>query len=114
MKGSSLPDSVVVRVSRGTFDPARLADVQRMSTETARYLVPAIRRLPGLVEYFAAVAPGGSIVHVSIWESETAAQQMGSLKEMVVDARHAAEAVGVSFMPIVNHPLSWFVEPATE
>jgi hypothetical protein len=114
MKQTLLSEGVVVRVSRGTFDPSRLADVQRMSSDTARYLVPAIQRLPGLIEYFAAIAPAGSIVHVSIWESETAAQQMASLKEMIVDARRAAEAVGVVFTPIVNHPLSWFVEPKGE
>jgi hypothetical protein len=32
---------------------------------------------------------------------------MASLKEMIVDARHAAEAVGVTFIPIVNYPVSW-------
>lgn len=33
---------------------------------------------------------------------------MGDLKEMVVDARAAAAALGVTF-PIVNHPLSWHI-----
>jgi hypothetical protein len=32
---------------------------------------------------------------------------MASLKGMSVDARHAAEAVGVMFIPIVNYPASW-------
>jgi hypothetical protein len=72
-------------------------------------LTPAIRKLPGLIQYFAAVSPSGSIVHVSIWESDAHAQQMSSLKEMIVDARQDAEAVGVQFTPIVNHPISWTV-----
>lgn len=99
----------VVRVSRGTFDPARYAEVERMSRETGTYLIPAIRRLPGLVSYFAALSPSGSMVHVSIWDSEAHAQQMNSLKEMIVDARNAGTAAGVEFAPIVNHALSWEV-----
>ena len=99
----------VVRVSRGDFDPARLAEVDQMARETSAYLVPAIKALPGLVHYFAAVSPTGSMVHVSIWKSDAHAQQMGKLKEMVVDARRAAEAVGVRFIPIVNYPISWSV-----
>jgi hypothetical protein len=78
-----------------------------MTRETAAYLVPAIQRLPGLLHYSAAVSPSGSVVHVSFWESEERAQQMGRLKEMIVDARKDAEAVGVEFAPIINYPISW-------
>lgn len=104
---SKLMPGAVVRVSRANFDPARYAEVERMSRETAAYLIPAIRRLPGLVSYFAALSPSGSMVHVSIWDSEEHAQQMSSLKEMIVDARNAFTAAGVEFTPIVNHPVSW-------
>jgi hypothetical protein len=97
---SKLPPGAVVRVSRGEFDPARYPEVERMSRETGAYLIPAIRRLPGLVSYVAAVSPAGSIVHVSIWDSEPHAQQMSSLKEMIVDARNASTAVGVQFAPM--------------
>ncbi len=104
-----LPSSAVVRVSRGNFDPSRFADVDRMTRDTGTYLVPAIQRLPGMLGYFAAVAPSGSMVHVSLWESDEKAQQMAGLKEMIVNARHDAEAVGVSFIPIVNYPIAWHI-----
>jgi hypothetical protein len=78
-----------------------------MTRETGNYLIPAIKRLPGLISYFAAVSLSGSMVHVSLWDSDDHAQQMGRLKEMIVDARSAAEVVGVQFSPIVNHPVSW-------
>jgi hypothetical protein len=107
---TKLPATAVVRVSRGNFDPARLADVERMARDTGAYLVPAIQALPGLIHYFAAVSPTGSMVHVSIWESDAHAQQMTRLKEMIVDARQAAEAVGVTFIPIVNYPIAWTIE----
>jgi hypothetical protein len=42
---------------------------------------------------------------VSIWESPEAAEQMGRLKEMIVEARNDAERVGVTFIPILNCPI---------
>jgi hypothetical protein len=109
MTTTTLASSAVIRVSRGTFDPARFAEVERMTRETGKYLIPAIRKLPGLVEYFAAASPTGSIVHISIWETDEYAQQMSRLREMIVNARNDAEAVGVTFVPIVNYPVSWAV-----
>jgi quinol monooxygenase YgiN len=104
-----LPDAAVVRVSRGNFDPARFAEVHAMTIATGRYLIPAIRQLPGLISYYAAASPDGSIVHVSIWESDEHAQQMSRLKVMIVDARNDAEKAGVTFLPIVNYPIDWSV-----
>jgi hypothetical protein len=97
----------IVRVSRGNFDPARFAEVERMTRDTAAYLIPAIGRLQGLVGYFAGTSPSGSIVHVSLWESDAQAQEMSKLKQMVVDARQDAEKVGIEFTPIVNYPIAW-------
>jgi hypothetical protein len=101
------PPGAVVRVSRANFDPARFAEVEQMTRDTGRYLIPAVSQLPGLLSYFAAVSPTGSAVHVSVWESDEHAQQMSRLKEMIVDARKAAEAVGAEFIPIVNYPITW-------
>jgi hypothetical protein len=99
----------VIRVSRADFDPARFAEVDRMARDTGNYLIPAISRLPGLAGYFVGASPTGSMVHVSVWDSDAHAQQMGDLKEMVVNARRDAEAVGVEFTPIVNYPITWHI-----
>jgi hypothetical protein len=104
---SILPPTSVIRVSRGSFSPVRFAEVEQMTRDTGAYLIPAIKQLPGLIGYYAAVANSGSIVHVSLWESDESAQQMASLKEMIENARGDAEAVGVSFAPIVNFPIKW-------
>jgi hypothetical protein len=106
---AALPEGAIVRVSRGTFDPARFAEVQAMTIATGRYLVPAISRLPGLISYYAGASPDGSMIHVSIWDSDQHANQMGRLKEMIVDARNDAEKAGVSFLPIVNYPVDWVI-----
>jgi len=99
----------VVRVSRGKFDPDRFAEVQQMAVATSLYLIPAIQRLPGLISYFAGASPDGSMVNVSVWDSNEHAAQMDALKEMMVDARRDAEAVGVEFINVVNYPIAWTI-----
>ncbi|MBP1851424.1 hypothetical protein [Rhizobium halophytocola] len=103
----SLPDTAVVRVSRASFEPGQFAAVDAASKKTAEYIIPAIRRLPGLLHFYAGVSPKGSIVQVSIWDTDEHAAQLDHLKEMVVDGRRDMEAAGVTFTPVVNHPIDW-------
>jgi hypothetical protein len=109
MAHSQIPPGAVVRVSAGSFDPAQFAAVERMRHEVGAYLIPAITPLEGLLGYYAGTSREGSIVDVSLWSTDEHARQMGQLKEMVVDARGAAEALGITFVPIINHPLSWHI-----
>lgn len=102
-----LPGAGVVRLSRGTFDPARFAEVEQMNRHVGEYLVPAIRQLAGLTAYFTGVSPSGSMVNVSFWDTSEHADQMSHLPEMVVRARQEFDGLGMSFIPIVNHPLGW-------
>ena len=78
-----------------------------MNKKTSEYLIPAIKRLPGLIHFYAGVSPGGSAVQVSVWDTEEHAMQLDHLTEMTVDARGEAEAVGVAFTPIINYPVGW-------
>ena len=80
-----------------------------MNKKVSGYLIPAIQRLPGLVHFYAGVSPEGSMVNVSVWDSEEHAAQMDRLKEMTVDARGETEAAGVTFIPIVNYPINWTI-----
>jgi hypothetical protein len=105
----SLPATAVVRVSRGSFDPSRFAEVDAVNTKVSQYLVPAISRLPGLIHWYAGVSPEGSIVNISVWDSDEHAAQMDRLKEMTVDARGEMDAVNVTFIPIVNYPVNWTI-----
>jgi hypothetical protein len=104
-----LPATAVVRVSRGSFDPGRFAEVDAVNKKVSEYLIPAIRRLPGLIHFYAGVSPEGSVVNVSVWDSDEHAAQMGRLKEMTVDARGEMQAAGVTFTPIVNYPVDWTI-----
>jgi hypothetical protein len=105
----SLPATAVVRVSRASFDPSRFAEVDAMNKRTSAYLIPAIKRLPGLIHFYSGGSPKGSIVQVSVWDSDERASQLDHLTEMIVTARREAEAVGVTFNPIVNYPIGWTI-----
>jgi hypothetical protein len=105
----SLPANAVVRVSRVNFDPSLFAEVDALNTKQAEYLIPAIKQLPGLIHWYAGVSPDGSMEQVSVWDSEEHAAQMDRLKEMAVVARGEMEALGVTFIPIVNYRISWTI-----
>jgi hypothetical protein len=105
----SLPTTAVVRVSRGSFDLSRFAEVDAVNKKVSAYLVPAIQRLPGLIHWYAGVSPEGSMVMVSVWDSDEHAARMDRLKEMTVDARGEMEVVDVTFFPIVNYPVNWTI-----
>ena len=105
----SLPATAFVRISRATFEPGRFAEVDAMNTKTSEYLIPAVKQLPGLIHFYACVSPEGQAVHVSVWDTEAHAKQLDTLKEMAVTARAEAEAVGVTFHPIVNYPVGWTI-----
>lgn len=105
----SLSATAVVRVSRGNFDPSRFAEIDALNEKVSEYLIPAIKRLPGLIHWYAGVSPEGSIMNVSVWDSDEHAAQMDQLKEMTVVARGEMEAAGVTFTPIVNYPINWTI-----
>ncbi|MBU3064338.1 hypothetical protein KO481_22740 [Nocardia sp. NEAU-G5] len=105
-----LPASAVVRVSRATFAPNLFAEVDTLNTKQAEYLIPAIEQLPGLIHFYSGVSPEGSIMQISVWDTDEHAAQLNGLKEMAVVARGEAEAVGVTFeRPIVHYPIDWTI-----
>ena len=68
---------------------------------------PGHQTAAGLLHFYAGVSPKGSIVQVSVWDTDGHAAQLDRLKEMVVDGRRDMEAVGVTFTPIFNYPMDW-------
>jgi quinol monooxygenase YgiN len=100
---------MIVRVSRGRFDPGTHNEVAERLSRAQDQLVPAIRRLPGLVSYHAAIdRTSGTLVNISVWERLEHAQAMGTLKEMS-DLRAVFESLGVTFEPIVNDENLWSI-----
>ncbi|SRR5579885_149457 len=102
--------SPVVRISKGHFASAQYAEIQRLIEESAKPLVPALKRLRGLIYYHAAVDPVTStLVNVSIWTDLAAAKQMDTLAEMLAQ-RPILEQAGVQFDPIANYEPLWSIQ----
>lgn len=100
----------VVRVSRGSFAAGKYAEVKRLIDESATPLIPAIQQLSGLLYYHAAVdAETNTVVNVSVWEDEHAAEQMDTLAPMLAQ-RPVLEAAGVKFEKIANYTPAWKIE----
>jgi hypothetical protein len=99
----------VVRISKGSFDPARLADAERVLAESEAALREPLEGLRGLVHYYVGIDRElGSLTNVSVWETLDDAHQMDSLKPMLAQ-RPILEAAGVTFEPITNHETLWTV-----
>jgi len=102
---------MIVRISTGHFDAARYEEVRKLLTEGGDRLIPAIKKLPGCLHYYAAVnKEAGKIVNVSVWDTLEHAQQMGSLQEMRAEGLKMT-ALNVRFDPIVNHETTWTITP---
>jgi quinol monooxygenase YgiN len=97
----------VVRISRGNFDAARLADVERLVRASQAALEPGLRAMRGLLAYYAAVdAATSTVVNVSVWEDIEAARQMDRFGAMLAQ-RPLLEAAGVTFGAIANYEPLW-------
>jgi len=73
-------------------------EMRRQSASTGSIPV-SLTVAPVSPSYYDGASPDGSMVHVSIWDSEEHVGQMGRLKEMIVDARSDAEKAGGQLHP---------------
>jgi quinol monooxygenase YgiN len=99
---------MIIRLSRGRYAPALHADVTRRLDAAGATLIPAIKKLPGCLHYYAASDEASStMINVSVWDSLAHAQAMASLAEMSALAVEFTK-LGVEFeRPIVNYPSLW-------
>jgi hypothetical protein len=103
----------VVRISKGRFASEHYDEIQRLIEESEKLLVPAIKRLGGLMYYSAGVDPvTNTLVNISIWADLAAAKQMSTLPEMLAQ-RPILEQAGVQFDVIANYEPLWVIQ-ATE
>jgi hypothetical protein len=101
----------VVRISKGKFDLARLAEAERLLRESERALREPLQALPGLLHYYVGIdRERGYLTNVSVWDSPAHAKQMDSLQAMLAQ-RPILEAAGVGFEVITNHETLWSITP---
>jgi quinol monooxygenase YgiN len=99
---------MIVRISKGSYPASRHAEFTARMVDAGKTLIPAIRKLPGCLSYFAATDENSStMVNVSVWDTLEHAQAMASLPEMVALGKEFI-ALGAEFeRPIVNYPALW-------
>ncbi len=100
---------MIVRISKGRFDPQRGDELEKRLREGEATLGPALRRLSGLIHYYVAIDRAtGHMTNTSCWDTLDHAMQMASLKEMA-DQRATFDGLGVSFEAVTNHEVLWEV-----
>ena len=101
----------VARISKGTFELARLDDAERVLAESEAALRGPLQELNGLLHYYVGIdRERGYLTNVSIWETLQDAHQMDTLQPMLAQ-RPILEAAGVTFEPITNHETLWTITP---
>jgi hypothetical protein len=99
---------VIVRISKGRYPVEIHAEVTARLDQAGKVLIPAIRRLPGCLGYYAATDElSSTMVNVSMWDTLEHAQAMATLSEMVALAQDFT-ALGLEFeRPIANYSVLW-------
>ena len=99
---------MVLRISRGKFAPGKFDEIAARLKQSGETLIPAIRQLPGVLDYYAAIdQASATMVNVSVWDTLAHAQQMSSLAPMLALAQEFQSA-GVEFgRPIINYEMVW-------
>ena len=98
---------MIIRISKGQFDAARLGEVEERLRFSETSLRPAILALPGMLEYWVGIdRSAGFMTNTSLWDTLEHAQQMSRLPEMLA-LRAVFEGAGVRFETITNHEVLW-------
>ncbi len=102
---------MIVRLSTGHFEASHCEAVERTLREGGDRLVPAIRKLPGCLHYYAGINRAAcSIINASVWDTLEHAEQMTSLVEMRAEGT-LMRSLGVRFEPIINYEADWTITP---
>lgn len=98
----------VVRISRGSFEPENYEKVKAKLDASQEVLVPSIKRLNGLLLFYAGIDPtSNTMINVSVWETLADAKQMETLAPMQALAGEFTQ-LGVRFeRPIMNFDTLW-------
>jgi hypothetical protein len=97
-----------VRISKASYAAALHTQVSEKLNSSSESLIPAIRRLPGCVSFFAgADAASNTMINVSVWDALEHAKAMSSLSEMTALAKEFVQ-LGVEFERLTtNYEVMW-------
>ena len=101
-----------VRVSVLRCQPQHFAELKKMMAESMAVLEPGIRRMRGLVRFYAGEDEAvSSLTNVSVWQTLEDAKQLDTFQPMV-DLGKAFTAKGAIFeRPVMNYASLWEIAP---
>lgn len=101
-----------VRVSRGTFPERRYKAIEKHLHVIGPTLAPAVRELPGLIDYYAAIdRESRTIIQISLWLTEKHATALETFPAIIA-ARTEFEALGLVWEPTIIYNVAWWVQPS--
>ena len=102
----------VIRVSVLRCPPQRFLELRKMMEDSLRVLEPGIRRMAGLIHYYAGADEAvSSLTNVSLWQTLADAKQLDSFQPML-DLGRDFTAHGATFeRPIMNYAGLWEIRP---
>ena len=101
-----------VRVSVLRCQPQQFAELKKMMAESIAVLEPGIRRLRGLIHFYAGEdEAGNALINVSVWRTVDDAKQLDTFQPML-DLGKAFVSKGAMFeRPILNYASLWEIVP---
>jgi quinol monooxygenase YgiN len=101
-----------VRLTRGRFAIDQYDVMVERLRDAESVLVPAVRELPGLIDYYAGIdRDSGTMIRVSVWDSSEHAEAIATFPA-IVSAKALFESFGVEWEPSVTYDVAWWVQPA--
>lgn len=101
-----------IRVSVIRCQPQHFAELKKMMAEAAAVLGPGIRRMRGLIHFYAGEDEAvNSLVNVSLWRTLEDAKQLDTYQPML-DLGKEFVSKGATFeRPIMNYASQWEIVP---
>src|SRR4051812_48695790 len=98
---------MILRISKGSFDVTRGAEVERRLRESETSLRPALQKMRGMRWYWVGIdRQHGYMTNTSLWDTREDAEKMSGLKEML-ELRAIFEVMEVKFEVMTNHDVLW-------
>lgn len=101
-----------IRVSVLHCDPGQFAELRKMMAESMAVLEPGIRRMRGLIHFYAGEAEAeNALINVSIWRTLEDARQLDTFQPMLDLGKVFVSKGAVFERPIKNYAPLWEIAP---
>jgi hypothetical protein len=101
-----------IRVSVLRCQPQHFAELKTMMAESMAVLEPGIRRLRGLVHFYAGEdEAGNALINVSVWRTLADAKQLDTFQPMLDLGKVFVSKGAVFERPILNYASLWEIMP---